>query len=128
MRPHPTIRRVVFIRLKKPPCFGNVLVIHNNVSKRACVCQSGGDWSLQRSAAVFLEGTEAINISHCTFKYLGGIGFMVSGATTYFANRSAKRRVCEVHQASPTCKVRYRLPRLSSPRYSSSKPKLCLCV
>ena len=32
---------------------------------------SGGDWSLQRTAAVFLEGTEEIAIESARFKYLG---------------------------------------------------------
>eukprot|EP01045_Picozoa_sp_COSAG04_P026976 COSAG04_NODE_3857_length_2468_cov_2.629802_2_plen_79_part_00 len=27
---------------------------------------SGGDWSLQRTAAVFLEGTEGVAVEHCT--------------------------------------------------------------
>jgi hypothetical protein len=40
---------------------------------------SGGDWSLQRSAAVFLEGTSGISLHGCKFKYLGGLGYMVSG-------------------------------------------------
>ena len=40
---------------------------------------SGGDWSLQRSAALFLEGTEDVRFTECSFKYLGGIGYMVSG-------------------------------------------------
>jgi len=40
---------------------------------------SGGDWSLQRTAALFLEGTEGVTVSGCRFKYLGGIGYMVSG-------------------------------------------------
>ena len=40
---------------------------------------SGGDWSLQRTAAVLLQGSEGVNVDHCTFKYLGGVGFMLSG-------------------------------------------------
>lgn len=40
---------------------------------------SGGDWSLQRTAAVFLEGTEGVALESCRFKYLGGIAYQVSG-------------------------------------------------
>ena len=40
---------------------------------------SGGDWSLQRTAAIFLEGTEGVTIERCRFKYLGGIAYQVSG-------------------------------------------------
>ena len=40
---------------------------------------SAGDWSLQRTAALFLEGTEAASFDGCTFKYLGGVGYMLSG-------------------------------------------------
>ena len=37
------------------------------------------DWSLQRTAAVFLEGTEGVAIEHSRFKYLGGIAYQLSG-------------------------------------------------
>jgi hypothetical protein len=37
------------------------------------------DWSLQRTAAVFLEGTEGVTIEHSRFKYLGGIAYQLSG-------------------------------------------------
>ena len=37
------------------------------------------DWSLQRTAAVFIEGTEGVAIERCRFKYLGGIAYQVSG-------------------------------------------------
>jgi hypothetical protein len=40
---------------------------------------SGGDWAMQRTAAVFLEGTDGVVIEGCQFKYLGGIGLMLSG-------------------------------------------------
>ena len=40
---------------------------------------SGGDWSLQRTAAVLLEGTQGVVLDRCTFKYLGGIAYQVSG-------------------------------------------------
>ena len=34
---------------------------------------------MQRSAAVFLEGTVNVSVEDCTFKYLGGVGLMLSG-------------------------------------------------
>eukprot|EP01079_Euglenida_sp_SAG-EU17-18_P006628 gene6628-1183_t len=40
---------------------------------------STGDWGLQRSAAVFLEGSDGMRFKQCKFKYLGGIGLMLSG-------------------------------------------------
>jgi hypothetical protein len=33
---------------------------------------SGGDWALDRAAAVFLQGTEGVRIEHCTFERLDG--------------------------------------------------------
>jgi hypothetical protein len=40
---------------------------------------SGGDWALQRSGAVFLEGTEFCTISSCTFRRVDGNALFVSG-------------------------------------------------
>ena len=51
---------------------------------------SGGDWALQRSAAVFFEGVKGLNVEGCTFTRLDGIGLMLSGfarATTIKANK-----------------------------------------
>ena len=38
-----------------------------------------GDWSIYPSAAVYLEGTEAITLANCTFTELGGNGLMMMG-------------------------------------------------
>jgi len=40
---------------------------------------SGGDWALERYAAVFLEGTEDAVIENCNFERLDGNGLMISG-------------------------------------------------
>jgi len=40
---------------------------------------SGGDWALQRSAAVFLQGTENVTLDSCTFVRLDGNAVMFSG-------------------------------------------------
>lgn len=40
---------------------------------------SGGDWSLQRSAAIFFEGTYGSTISACELIRLEGNGIMLSG-------------------------------------------------
>jgi hypothetical protein len=40
---------------------------------------SGGDWSIHRGGALFLQGVERIVISRCSFSYLGGNGIFVSG-------------------------------------------------
>ena len=40
---------------------------------------SGGDWALQRSGGVFLEGTKNVNIENCLFKNLDGNGLFLSG-------------------------------------------------
>jgi hypothetical protein len=40
---------------------------------------SGGDWALERLAAVFLQGTERALVESCTFERLDGNGVMVSG-------------------------------------------------
>ncbi|CAE8664940.1 unnamed protein product, partial [Polarella glacialis] len=40
---------------------------------------SGGDWALERFGAVFLQGTESVTISNCTFERLDGHGVMISG-------------------------------------------------
>lgn len=39
---------------------------------------SGGDWGLQRTAAVFLQRTEGVQIDGCTFVRLDGNAVMVS--------------------------------------------------
>lgn len=42
---------------------------------------SGGDWALQRDAALFFEGTEGLNITGCSFERLDGNAIMLSGYT-----------------------------------------------
>lgn len=39
---------------------------------------SGGDWGLQRTGAVFLEGTQDAVVENCTFIRLDGIGLFLS--------------------------------------------------
>ena len=39
---------------------------------------SGGDWALQRTAAVFVQGTEGLLVSSCKFVRLDGNGLMLS--------------------------------------------------
>ena len=51
---------------------------------------SGGDWGLQRTGAVFLEGTEVTTFDSCIFERLDGIGVMISGY-----NRNATVTKCE---------------------------------
>ena len=40
---------------------------------------SAGDWALERMGAVFLEGTEFVELSNCVFERLDGHGVMISG-------------------------------------------------
>mmetsp|Transcript_29880 Transcript_29880/g.95178 ORF Transcript_29880/g.95178 Transcript_29880/m.95178 type:complete len:466 (-) Transcript_29880:243-1640(-) len=40
---------------------------------------SGGDWALDRVAAVFLQGTKGVAIQRCAFERLDGNGVMLSG-------------------------------------------------
>ena len=40
---------------------------------------SGGDWSLSRTGALFLEGTERVVIEHCVLQRLDGNGILLSG-------------------------------------------------
>ena len=40
---------------------------------------SGGDWSLSRSGALFLEGTESVVIERCVLQRLDGNGILLSG-------------------------------------------------
>jgi len=40
---------------------------------------SAGDWALDRFAAVFLQGTENVTVSDCTFERVDGNAVMVSG-------------------------------------------------
>ena len=40
---------------------------------------SGGDWALQRSAALFFEGVDGVNVTKCTLWRLDGNGVMLSG-------------------------------------------------
>lgn len=42
---------------------------------------SGGDWSIHRGAAVFLEGVEEISITNCTFQRLDGNAVFLSRYT-----------------------------------------------
>ena len=39
---------------------------------------SGGDWTLERSAVVFLEGTERINVTGCVFERVDGNAILLS--------------------------------------------------
>ena len=40
---------------------------------------SSGDWALQRTAALFFEGTEAASVSGCVFERVDGLGVFFSG-------------------------------------------------
>ena len=40
---------------------------------------SAGDWALERLGAVFLQGTEGVEVAGCAFERLDGNGFFVSG-------------------------------------------------
>lgn len=40
---------------------------------------SGGDWAMERMAAVFLQGTESVTLSKCVFERLDGHAVMLSG-------------------------------------------------
>lgn len=42
---------------------------------------SGGDWALQRDAALFFEGTKNLNVTGCTIERVDGNGLMLSGYT-----------------------------------------------
>lgn len=42
---------------------------------------SGGDWALQRSAALFAQGTEGLTVDGCLFTRLDGNGLFLSGYT-----------------------------------------------
>jgi len=44
---------------------------------------SAGDWALDRTGAVFLEGTESVTVSSSTFERLDGNGVMISGYNRY---------------------------------------------
>ena len=48
-----------------------------------CVCvlslQSGGDWALQRTAALWFQGTEGLSIESCVMQRLDGNAVMLSG-------------------------------------------------
>jgi hypothetical protein len=39
---------------------------------------SGGDWTLERSAVVFLEGTEKVTVSGCVFERVDGNALLLS--------------------------------------------------
>lgn len=40
---------------------------------------SGGDWALQRTAAVFAEGVEGFSVTGCNLTHLDGNALMISG-------------------------------------------------
>ena len=40
---------------------------------------SGGDWALERMGALFLEGTEDLDVDGCRFERLDGNAIMLSG-------------------------------------------------
>lgn len=40
---------------------------------------SGGDWALQRTAALFFDGTEGATVDSCTFERLDGVSIMFAG-------------------------------------------------
>jgi len=43
---------------------------------------SGGDWSLHRGAALFVQDAEGVSIVNCTFAYTGGNGVLFSNHVT----------------------------------------------
>jgi hypothetical protein len=45
---------------------------------------SGGDWALQRTGALFFEGTEQLSVSDCLFIRLDGNALFLSGYNRYF--------------------------------------------
>ena len=51
---------------------------------------SGGDWALERNAAVFVQGTERSTIHQCRLERLDGNGLMISGY-----NRNTTIRDCD---------------------------------
>lgn len=44
---------------------------------------SGGDWGLQRTGAIFIEGTEETVIDSCVFERLDGNAVVISGYNRY---------------------------------------------
>jgi hypothetical protein len=40
---------------------------------------SGGDWGLYRGGAIFIEGCEGCQVTHCLFERIDGNGVLVSG-------------------------------------------------
>jgi hypothetical protein len=48
---------------------------------------SSGDWALQRTAALFFEGTEGVTVEGCVFERFDGLGVFLSG---YARNASIK--------------------------------------
>jgi hypothetical protein len=51
-------------------------------SNKCLVCrctQSGGDWALQRTAALWFQGTEGLSVESCIMQRLDGNALMLSG-------------------------------------------------
>ena len=68
------------------------------------VC-AGGDWALQRSGAVFLEGTKGVTIDSCLFTRLDGNALMISGYNRdTVISRNEVRCVCVAHHEFQLCK------------------------
>eukprot|EP01047_Picozoa_sp_COSAG01_P033448 COSAG01_NODE_2463_length_7647_cov_6.492183_4_plen_322_part_00 len=83
---------------------------------------SGGDWSLQRTAALFLQGTEGVTVEHSRFKYLGGIAYQLSGY-----NRAAAVHDCEFAYLGGSAMTSWGYthsddPQVPAPRSTDNRP------
>jgi hypothetical protein len=68
---HDPVANVSFLGLGFRDTAGTLLEPHG--------MPSSGDWALQRSAAIFLEGGVNATIDGCTFERLDGLGVFLSG-------------------------------------------------
>ena len=59
---------------------------------------SSGDWAIQRTAALFFEGTERVTVEGCVFERFDGLGVFLSGYA-----RNATIRDCEFAWGGETC-------------------------
>ena len=49
---------------------------------------SGGDWALQRSGAIVLEGTEGVEVSGCELTNIDGNGVSINGCGRHLTTSS----------------------------------------
>eukprot|EP01047_Picozoa_sp_COSAG01_P044283 COSAG01_NODE_3990_length_5458_cov_2.452323_7_plen_93_part_00 len=74
-----------------PSCAGLtpplVHAVHYDILYYIILCDYIGDWALQRSGAITLEGTEGFTVRDALFERIDGNGVMLNGAIVGYTSQ-----------------------------------------